>query len=209
MTRARSRAVCTMAHGPHLELLEVTGPALERYARTHGYESVVVRHRLDPTRPASWDKVVMLRELVRRNDVVMWIDADALILDDAPDVEEELSPRRFLHMVEHRVNGARVPNAGVMVLRGGPASARFLDRVWKQRQFIDHEWWENAAILHLLGYRELDGLRPVVPSVWRFGFGALDHAWNSVPADPSPAPHIVHCAGIPFAERMDHLQSYA
>src|SRR3954471_18626987 len=91
--RARTRAVCTMAHGPHLALLDVTGPALGRYAERHGYELIEIRHRLDPSRPPSWDKIVLLRELVRRFDIVVWFDADALILDAAPDIEDALRPR--------------------------------------------------------------------------------------------------------------------
>jgi hypothetical protein len=198
-----------MAHGPHLALLDVTGPALDRYAERHGYELIEVKHRLDPTRPASWDKIVLLRELVRRFDLVVWFDADALVLDAAPDIEDALRPRKFLHLVEHRVDGARVPNAGVIALRGGQLSARFLDHVWRQRRFIADKWWENAAILHLLGYRDFDGLRPVVPSPWRLGFAALDPAWNSIPDDPAPHPYVVHCAGMPFAERLPYLRSYA
>jgi hypothetical protein len=198
-----------MAHGPHLALLDVTGPAMTRYGARHGYEVIEVRHRLDATRPASWDKIVLLRELVRRFDLVLWVDADALLLDRAPDIEPELAPHRFLHMVEHRVDGARVPNAGVIAMRGGRLSARFLDRVWAQRRYVNDKWWENAAILHLLGYRDFDGLRPVVPSPWRLGFAPLAPAWNSVPADPAPEPYVVHCAGMPFADRMQHLARYA
>jgi hypothetical protein len=201
-------AVCTMAHGPHVALLELTAPSLTRYAERHGYEYVEVRHRLDPSRPASWDKVVLLRSLVTKFDVVVWLDADALVLDRAPDIATVLRPRKFLYMVEHRVNGARIPNAGVIVMRGGRAAARFLDQVWKQRRFVADKWWENAAIVHLLGYRDLDGLRPVAPSAWRWGFAALDVAWNSIPADAAPEPYVIHCAGIPFAERMQYLRQF-
>jgi hypothetical protein len=188
-------------------LLERTAPALAYYAERHDYEMIQVRHRLDPSRPPAWDKVVLLRRLILEFDVVLWVDADALVLDDAPDIASELAPRRFLHLVEHRVDGARVPNTGVALLRGGSISARFLDRVWAQRRFVHHLWWENAATLHLLGYRNVAGMRPVVPSPWRLGLGLLDKAWNSIPADPSPRPHIVHFPGIPLADRLQLLES--
>jgi hypothetical protein len=195
-----------MAHGPHLALLDVTVPALARYAERHGYDMVEVRHRLDPSRPPSWDKVPLLRSLAREYDVVVWVDADAIVVDDAPDIESDLQPRKFLHMVEHRLRTGRLPNAGVLALRGGPLSMRFLDRVWAQRQYVNHKWWENAAILQLLGYRDRDGVRASVPSPWRLGFGLLDNAWNSIPLDPSPRPYIRHYPGIPLPERMELLQ---
>lgn len=202
-----STVVCTMAHGPHIALLDVTGPALGRYAERFGYEFVEVRHRLDPSRPASWDKVVLLRALVREFDTVLWVDADAAVLDAAPAIEDALQPKRFMHVVEHRLAGGRVPNAGVMAFRGGRVSRAFLDRVWSSRRFVQHKWWENAAILHLLGYRDRDGLRPVVPSAWRMGLGVLDTAWNSIPADPSPRPYIVHVPGVPLDERLRVLSN--
>lgn len=199
--------VCTMAHGPHLALLDVTGPAMGRYAERHGFEMVEVRHRLDPSRPVSWDKVVLLRALVRQFDVVMWVDADALVLDRAPAITEHLQPRRFLHMVEHRVNDGLVPNAGVLALRGGRRSELFLERVWTHRRFVQHRWWENAAILHLLGYRPVEGMRPWAPSPWRLGLGLLDVAWNSIPADSSPRPYIAHFPGMTLDERLDAMRT--
>jgi hypothetical protein len=202
-------AVCTMAHGPHVALLDITAPALGRYAERFGYELVELRHRLDPARPASWDKVVLLRALAREFDAILWVDADAIVLDAAPDFTAALRPRRFLHMVEHRLANGRVPNAGVLALRGGPLTVRFLDRVWAQRQFVNDRWWENAAILHLLGYRERDGLRPYVPSPWRLGFGVLDGAWNSIPEAPVPEPFIAHFPGIPLSERIEYLSALA
>jgi hypothetical protein len=202
-------AVCTAAHGRHLELLDVTAPALARYAVRHGYEMVEVRHRLDPARPASWDKIVLLRELVDRFDVVMWVDADAIVLDRAPAIEHELSPRHFLYMVEHHLGIERVPNAGVVALRGGPRSAAFLDRVWAQRDLANDPWWDNAAILRVLGYRRVSGIRPVVPTRWRLGFAPLDRAWNSIPAAPVAEPYVVHLPGMPVGERLAHLAAYS
>jgi hypothetical protein len=200
-------ATCTMAHGPHLALLDLTGPALGRYAERFGYEYVEVRHRIAPDRPPSWDKVRLLRGLVEAFDLVMWVDADALVLDRAPGIASAVAPRRFLHLVEHRVRDGSVPNCGVVVMRGGKLSAAFLDRVWAQRRFVQHKWWENAAVLHLLGYRDVGGMRPIVPSPWRLGYAPLDNAWNSIPADPSPHPYIAHFPGVAFDERLRAVQA--
>ncbi|MDQ1385692.1 MAG: hypothetical protein QOG65_3071, partial [Actinomycetota bacterium] len=55
-----AKVLCTTAFGPHLDLFDVTGPALERYAERHGYELVVAHERLSRGRPPAWDKIVML-----------------------------------------------------------------------------------------------------------------------------------------------------
>jgi hypothetical protein len=200
-----SRVICTLAHGPHLELLDVTGPALARYAARHGYEFVALRHRLEPSRPVAWDKVVLLHDLVARYDTVVWVDADAIVLPGAPDIAEAMRPRKFLHLVEHRTQHGRVPNSGVMALRGGRTAARFLRRVWDQPRFVHALWWENAAVMHLLGYREFPKMRPAIPSAWRAGVGFIDRAWNSIPPDCAPHPHIVHFPGVDLDERKREL----
>ena len=201
-----NRVLCTMAYGPHVQLFDITGPALERYARANGYELVVLEQRLAPGRPPAWDKVVLLHSLVAEHDLVVWIDCDALVLDAAPDIAGALAPGRFLHLVEHRSHSGRVPNTGVLALRGGERSKQFLDAVWKQRRFVNDRWWENAAVNHLLGYRKLDRVRRVVPSRWHNGVGRLDRAWNSIPDDPAPRPYIVHFPGLPLEERLHALR---
>jgi hypothetical protein len=203
------RALCTMAYGPHLEMFEVTGPAMQRYAAAFGYELIVLHERLARGRPPAWDKVVLLHSLVEERELVVWVDCDALVLDRAPDIAGALDGNRFLHLVEHRTGGGRVPNTGVVALRGGARSANFLDEVWAQRRFVHHRWWENAAVNHLLGYRNVAGMRPLFPSRWRAATGFLDRAWNSVPGDPSPDPYVVHFPGVPLDERLHALRRHA
>ncbi len=145
------KVVCTIAHGPHRELLEISRPGLEQFAGGNGYELVAIEHRVAPERPASWGKVVLLHQLVQQYDLVLWIDADALFVDPTRDVASEIDPFRFLHLVSHQIGPERIYNCGVMALRGGAVSRRFLERVWNQHDLVYHEWWENAAVLRLLG----------------------------------------------------------
>ena len=201
------RVLCTAATGPHLELFDVTGPALRAYAERHGYELVTVHERLARGRPAAWDKVALLDSLLATNDLAVWIDADAMVRDGAPDIASALRPRRFMHLAVHHTAQGVIPNTGVLALRGGGSSRAFLRAVWHERRFVHDRWWENAAINHLLGYRSVPvaGVRRVVPSRWHAGVGILDRAWNSIPEDPSTAPYITHYPGIPLEERLRRL----
>ena len=203
------KALCTIAHGPHRELLEIARPTLEKYADGNGYELVTVEHRLAPDRPASWGKVLLLHQLVQQFDLVLWIDADALFVDPTRDVASELQPLRFLHLVSHQIEDERVYNCGVMAMRGGAMSRRFLEQVWNQHDLVHHDWWENAAVLRLLGYRLEHPIRPARLSPWRAGVGRLDLAWNSIPAYPSPAPVIAHFPAMSHAARIEAMRAIA
>lgn len=201
--------VCTGAHGTHRPLLDVTGPALERYAERHGASFVVLDHRLAPERPAAWDKVLLLRDLICDHDFVIWIDADALVLDGAPSLADQLAPARFFGLVEHTIRGARVPNTGVLAIRSGYRARMFLDSVWKRTEFVHHRWWDNAAVLATLGYRIEPTVGRIRPTLWRRGVEFLDKAWNSIPDDPADRPFVVHYPGLPISERLARLRSDA
>lgn len=203
------KVVCTIAYGNHRELLEIARPTLVAFAGAKGYDLVVMEHRLASDRPASWSKVVLLHQLVQQYELVLWIDADALFVDPTRDVAAELQHFRFLHLVSHQIGSERVFNCGVMAFRGGAVSRRFLERVWNQHDLVHHDWWENAAVLRLLGYRLERPVRPARVSPWLAGVGRLDVAWNSIPDCPSPAPVIAHFPAMTQAARVEAMRAVA
>lgn len=196
------KVLCTIAAGMHRPLLDVAGPTLERYAARHGYELVALEHNPTPQRPASWGKVALAYDLAYDYDVVFWVDSDAVIVDDSKDVVHDMSRRRSFNVVVHDAPEGRIPNLGVFAARGDWSTRRLLRAMWARREYTHHRWWENAAFLDLLGFRTGDRVGSGVPTPWRFVVGSLDKGWNSIPADPSPAPRIVHFPGMTLDERI-------
>ena len=39
--------------------------------------------------------------------------------------------------------------SGVFLMRKHPESAKWLNTIWEQEQFINSEWWDQMAIIHL------------------------------------------------------------
>jgi hypothetical protein len=169
--------------------------------------------------------VPRLRELLETFDLVLWIDADAVIVDPRDDIADALDATSQLALVQHRHANHLVPNTGVMVLRAGPFTRALLDRVWNATELIEHPWWDNAAVADVLGYRlpgslapGLTGrlhralrrglgrdLRPCVPvrdSPFMAQTQFLGNEWNSIHPDPAEHPRIVHCLGTPVPQRI-------
>ena len=206
LRRARPKALCTIATGPFAPLLDLSLPGFETYASRHGWELVVSDDDgLARGRPPPWAKVTLLADLLRRFDLVAWLDADTLIVDGSRDLASELRFRRDLYLVEHRheATGEVTANTGVLMLRAGRWANRFLTAVWEQEDLAEHRWWENGAVMRLLGYRidpQPAGRERRTSWLRRVRF--LDLAWNSIPHwQASPAPMIVHFAGLPLDER--------
>jgi hypothetical protein len=189
-----SRAIASIGTGAHERLLRLAARSFRPYAARHGYELHLHTDVIDTSRPAPWSKVRILRDLLDRHELVVWLDSDLIVVDPRADIASNVPDDRFLALVEHRIGAARFPNTGVMVLR--PDARGFLDEVWAQEDLIDHQWWENAAICRLLGYE----LEPE-PHPERETQLAHDHThwldprWNSIPDAPAPHPRIRHYPG--------------
>jgi hypothetical protein len=207
------KALCSIGSGPHEALLAVSEPTFRAYAERHGYD-LVTSTAAPPERPPAWAKVPLIRSTLDDHDLVLWIDADAVIVDGSEDIADALAPDAQLALVQHRRDDELIPNTGVMVWRSGEFARSLLDRMWAAKQYIDHPWWENAALLDALGYdvprfTRLDRLRrrrlrarPAPP-----GVHFLPGHWNWSYLDRAENPRIVHCLGVPVEQRLRDLQA--
>ena len=199
------RVLCTNATGTFASLLDVAGVGLEIYARRHRWDLVVSREDLAEGRPAPWAKVQLTRDLLREYSLVAWVDCDAVIVDFDRDLGDELEADKDFYIVEQEggVPRDQIVNSGVFMARAGAWSERFLAEVWSQEDLTHHRWWENAAIMRLLGY-DIEA-SPVIhsgESPWMDRVKLIDLAWNSIPYwARSPHPRITHYGALAVPRR--------
>jgi hypothetical protein len=193
-------------------LAAFTVPRMQAFAQAQGYEVRAI-HRDDWARPRGWIKIEAIRAALDSSnfDFVFWIDVDAIILRCDVDVRAAAVDSADLHMVWHGPDTARleaenfVPhfNSGVMLIRVTDWSRDFFSRVWEVGQ-MPHPWFDQATILHLLGYDTCLGLgpdRPDEPN--RSRLAHLDTVWNSVPGlATAPEAIIHHYAGVGNAQTI-------
>jgi len=210
MTEARPGAerkvLCTIATGPHADLFQLSGPSFAIYAERHGYDLAVCQELTDPNRAPSWNKLPLFLELFEDYDLVVWVDADAAIVDARFDIADELAPDDLMGVVAHEYDDQVIPNCGVWVLRKDDDVARFVERLWNKTEFLDHRWWENAAFLDELGYSvdpRVDLVQPT-PMLGRTRF--IDRSWNSIRVDEAVHPRINHYPGKSQAHRLQQLE---
>jgi hypothetical protein len=193
--------LCSLAVGDQTRLLRVTQGSFARYARGHGYDLVLRRELESQDRPPPWSKILLIRRLLGQYGLVLWIDADAVVVDPRRDIAAELAPDSFMGLVEHSYDNMRVPNTGVVLMRSGPMATEFLDAVWRAEDLVDHAWWENAAVMRCLGY-ELDPPRRGDATRFRDATTFLPKAWNSIRDDPAAHARITHYPGYRLKVRF-------
>jgi hypothetical protein len=186
------RAICSQATGRgYRALLSRSSLSFERYAGHWGWDLVLSTEDTADGRPAPWGKVPFIRSLLDEYDWVLWLDADVVIIDLDADIFEVVRDEKDLYVVEHTWLGQYTANSGVMLMRSSDWMRSLLDSMWVRSEYINHPWWENAAMLDLLGYA-LDPARLVRPTEWLLRTQFIDKRWNDIELDPVPRPAFVH-----------------
>lgn len=200
-----SRALITFAVGPYEALAEIARPGLEAYAERHGYELEAAAPTMMP-RPASWMKLPLLANALDRHDEVLWVDADVVIVDDELDLADEVPAEQWQALVRHHTPDGQVPNCGVWFCRRQMLPV--LEQLWEMNEYLLHPWWEQGALLELLGYRG----RPVelvepTELTWRTHW--LELEWNShEERDRHPSPRFAHATCGPLGWRLAVMNRY-
>lgn len=197
MRRLR-KALATFGSGPAAQLLVLAFPSFSNYAEQHGYE-IVVGDGNGQGRPPPWGKVPLLQRLLKQYDFVLWVDADALILDASVDLETIVPADAFqaFAITTCAPGVGTSPNSGVWAFRAGARAQRFLAEVWEQDDLVFHRLWEQAAVMRLTGWTIEVPFVKERPSDWDEGTFVLGEEWDMIPQLPIgyAAGKIRHYAG--------------
>lgn len=206
-----TKALVSFGVGPAFEqMFEIALPSFEAFAERHDYD-LLIPHVGDEQleqRPASWWKVPALVDALRSGyDEVLWIDADAVVVDDGDDLD--VPPEFWQALVAHRTNEGEVPGAGFWLVR--PPMLPVLDRVWSMTNYLRHRWWEQGALCDLLGYRGLPQFRVAdsdPPELIERTY-YLDHGWSVCRADQTPTERqrVMQATGWP--DRVAVMREWA
>jgi hypothetical protein len=133
------------------ELGQRTAKGMIAYAKRHGYGAVIETARIDASRPASWSKLLLIERYLLENpacDWLMWIDADALVTNPQRRLEELVDDNVDFVVAQDLPPGNI--NAGVFLIRNGPAAVEMLRRAYGKTQYVHHPCWEQPALAEAL-----------------------------------------------------------
>ena len=192
----------TIATGDHSDFVQLGAESRAAFCRHNGLANVVISHPPDTGRPVSWAKIPLISDLLSQYDVVLALDADAVIVRSRVPIEGLVTRVRPIGMVAHEYNSQTVPNLGVFAVQRSRFVSRLLVEMWEQEDLIHHKWWENAAFLRLCGYDfSSEPISKVRRTTLDLRTNWLDGQWNSVPVAPVDNPIIKHYPGMPYDDR--------
>lgn len=177
-------------------LAALSVPNKRRYAERHGYAYLEEREVLDPSRPAAWSKIPALLRHLPDYDWIFWSDVDSLIMNPALPLESFLDPAYDM-VASEDPSGL---NTGHFLLRRSEWSVRFLTETYGQVEFVHHPWWEQRAMLHLLGESPAHAARVKI---------LTKRALNSYRWDFCDGDFLIHFVYEPLEVRLRYMREWA
>ncbi len=181
-------------------------------------------------RVQTWNKILQIKNeiLKKENDYIMWVDADAFFPNDAENILSVIDNKYEIYLSSHYCSvfkGSNYKNTilttnrincGVMIFKVSNFCLEFLEKVWSKKEYINHFWYEQAAIMDLVGLKaditgNLNDNKGNDFYLNKIKF--LSKEWNSIPSfgaisSESIRPSIIHLAGIENDERIKLLKDY-
>ena len=187
------RAIATFGVGKCAAMLDIARPSFQAFADRHGYD-LITTAEIGTERPYSWYKLPLLIGLLAEYDEVLWLDADTVIVDGREDLS--VPDEAWQALVIHHTHEGIIPNLGVWLVRR--AMLPYLQRAWGMDEYCWHPWWENAAIMALMGYDPVRPVKPGEPTELSEHTYRLENSWNTTRVDhhavcPARIQHIATC----------------
>lgn len=156
------KVLTSFAHGKSFdEMLQVALPTFHKYGTKYDYDVFVPCYSMvqkiceslgwDHNRPISWLKVPIMKHLLTKYESVLWVDSDVIITNKAPDISQYIDPQALQGLSIHMdLYEGFVPNCGVWFVTN--KYSEFLDNIWNKKEYINHRWWEQMAVISLMNW---------------------------------------------------------
>jgi hypothetical protein len=202
--------ICSMAIGEQYRVsVWKCMESLEKYCSKWNIPLFTTDQSLDSTRPIPWSKIRLLQKHLDSVDVLLWIDADILITNPEHSLDERLIFLTKNHDILISADWAVSTNTGSFVIRNCPTSKALLEEVYNRTEFINHDWWEQTALVAILnGSPEKRNRVRMLPRT-------LARLINAYPRWFEPlAPHdnsdwLIHFAGARGADLPNHIDRFS
>ena len=117
----------------------------ENYCNKYDYKFINLNISLDLSRPIPWSKILIIEQNIDVYDWIFYSDADSLIMNPSIKLESLIDDNYDLIITRDQNN----LNSGNFLLKNSEWSKNFLKDIYEQKQYINHPWWENMAIIDL------------------------------------------------------------
>jgi hypothetical protein len=202
-------AIATGSSQEYMSLQDATLPSKKAYAEKW---NMTLETRIFSGDNIAWDRVGMVRDLLPRYDVVIWMDSDAFVANQDFDIKKYLEmgygeeDREYTHnfMISTDLNSI---NTGVFIARNTPWVREFLYVVMHEGYllFNSHMRKEQQAIRDYMENHPYKGLVSVMPQNFMNSFIMKEYETerHDFKGNYKPGDWMIHMPGLPNQRRIE------
>lgn len=148
--RRKRICICSFNIGErYKEATKYSQLSKKKYCEKYGYRYEDDESVYDSTRHPAWSKIKLIQKCLEYDcDYVIWIDADAMIMNDTIPIEtyidKYMNDKDFL---VSRDNGYRI-NTGVWFIKNTQYSKDIMKEVWNNTTKGEMEYWEQGSFCY-------------------------------------------------------------
>ena len=193
------------------EYCEVMRPCIESirsYGERHSHPFFFFDYPAITDRPAAWSKIPILLHLMQSRPEIKyfaWIDADAMITNPTFPLRylTDMLERHFKYVL-YCIDTGNNLNSGVGLYKNTLYVRNFLSKVWEYDEYIEHPWWENAAIC-----RAAIDMQDFFSRVMRISNANICNSMIQGRSAWKIGDFVIHFAGLPQAARKTLIPAFA
>lgn len=186
----------------------ITFKSIEVFCQKHSFfcKRFIIPNNFD--RPCAWFKIKCLKEVLSLDmyDYVLWIDADAGIVNNSFDLKRIFLTNKDIYVAKDFNNF----NSGVVAFKNSAFSLEILNSIYNSVNFLNHQWWEQAAFIDLYekNHQNIQNNTDIIDqNIWN----AYDYNFFGFSSSHSGHVHdqtfIFHCPALPLETRIELLKN--
>lgn len=115
--------------------------SLIEYCKINGYDLITDESVIDHTRSIPWSKLLLIMKYLPNYDYIVWIDADAMILDQTQRLEDKIALMESYPLMVSQPDSTI--NTGVIFAKNVPETYTFIMTVYNQTKYVLNEYYGN------------------------------------------------------------------
>lgn len=187
------------------QLSDLSYDSLQKYCSLHNINHT--RYLITETdRPPSWYKVkLILSEFQKGAEYVMWVDSDTTVINFDFNILDLLDESEIY--LSKDINGI---NCGIMIWKKSDISIEILNKVWSLTEFINHNWWEQAAFrsLYDINFNNLQNITKIINQHDLNSYDYNLYGMNYPEGQWSASSFLIHFPGLSNERRIQLINQF-
>lgn len=142
-------AVCSLYTSKIESFATHTTINFQDYCDRNNYDFICSNASLDLDRPLQWSKIKILQQNLKDYEWLMWIDADAAIMNKDIKIESIIDNNYNIIIAREDCRDKIIINTGVFLIKNTEWSKNFLTSWYNLKGFIRKGWYDQSAFIHL------------------------------------------------------------